>query len=144
MLKGEAERFLSRSPEELFDLAADVERYPEFLPWWSSAQVRERDSEGYLTDQTVGIGPLRLRFESKTILLRPKRIEVSSHEAPFRRLRLSWSFTPEPGGCRVGFAVELDFTSRLIEKVVERLLPGVASAIIDAFEARARRLPQAG
>jgi coenzyme Q-binding protein COQ10 len=47
--------------EQLFDLAADVERYPEFLPWWLSATVRHRDGEIYSTDQVVGIGPITKR-----------------------------------------------------------------------------------
>ena len=57
--------------EQLFDLAADVERYPDYLPWWAAARVRKRDGNVYCTDQVIRFGPLRQRFGSRTVLRRP-------------------------------------------------------------------------
>ena len=53
MLTRRAERLLSYSPEQLFDLAADVERYPKFLHWWKAARIKRRDGDVYYTDQDV-------------------------------------------------------------------------------------------
>ncbi len=80
---------LHHEPEQLFDLAADVERYPNFLPWWVAACIRERDRDVYYTDQVVGFGIGRASFSSKTVLRRPERIDVTSTDRPFRHFNLS-------------------------------------------------------
>jgi coenzyme Q-binding protein COQ10 len=83
MLTQSVERLLPYGRARLFDLAADVERYPEFLRWWISARIWRRRTDVYYTDQVVAFGPLRVGFRSKTILRRPARIEVVSDEPPF-------------------------------------------------------------
>jgi coenzyme Q-binding protein COQ10 len=136
-----AERVLPYGPEQLFDLAADVERYPEFLRWWITARVGQRQANTYYTDQTLGLGPLRVRFGSRTVLQWPKWIEVTSNEPPFRRLRLGWSFEPQPGpACRVSLVAEFDFRSPLLERIVRRALSAAITDIIGAFETRAHQL----
>ncbi len=126
-------------PGPLFDLAADVERYPEFLPWWIAARVLKRDANVYHTDQILGLGPLRVRFVSKAVLHRPRRIDVTSDKPPFRRFELSWIFEPIAGaGCRVSVVATLALRSRLLQRVVDQLLPAAVSGIITAFEARVR------
>lgn len=125
----------------MFDLAADVERYPEFLRWWIAARVRQRQADLYYTDQVLGLGPLRVRFGSKTVLRRPERIEVTSNDPPFRQFRLAWTFEPQPGqACKVSLTAELDFRSRLLERIVARVLPNTLADIIAAFVARAHQL----
>jgi len=142
MLSQKVERLLPRAePERLFDIAADVERYPEFLRWWIAARVERREVNAYYTEQVLGLGPLRVRFSSKTILERPARIEVISHEPPFRRFGLIWAFTPEPSaGCRVSLAAELELHSGLLQRLVAAVLPGAVADIVAAFEARTREL----
>lgn len=139
-----AERLLPYRPEQLFDLAADVERYPEFLPLWIAARIRKRepgvDQTVYYTDQAVGFGPVRLRFESRTVLRRPERIDVASDDPRFRGFSLSWTFEPQPGGkCRVRLAAAVEFRSRLLQRAADRAVAAVAGEIIAAFEARARK-----
>ena len=141
MLKRRVERILPYSPEQLFDLAADVERYPEFLRWWIAARVRERQAEVYYTDQVLGLGPIRVRFGSKTALRRPERIDVTSDQPPFRQFTLSWTFERLPDAvCRVGLAVDLEFHSGLFQSIVERILSATIADIIAAFEVRAHQL----
>jgi coenzyme Q-binding protein COQ10 len=138
MLRERVERSLPYSPEQLFDLAADVERYPEFLRWWIAARVQERREEVYYTDQILGLGPIRVRFKSKTVLRRPDRIDVTSDQSPFRHFGLSWVFAPErDAGCRVGLEVELEFKSRLLQMLVEKVLLATIADIVAAFEGRA-------
>jgi coenzyme Q-binding protein COQ10 len=140
MFRQRVERSLPYSPERLFDLVADVERYPEFLRWWITARVGQRQGNVYYTDQVLGLGPFRMRFGSKTVLRRPERIEVTSDEPPFRQFRLGWIFEPRPGpGCKVSLAAELDFRSGLLERIVNRALPAAIADIIEAFEARAHQ-----
>ncbi len=126
-------------PGPMFDLAADVERYPEFLPWWVAARVLRRDGKIYYTDQILGLGPLHVRFVSKAVLQRPRRIDVTSDKPPFRRFELSWIFEPiADAGCRVSVVATLALRSRLLQRVVDQLLPAAVDGIITAFEARAR------
>jgi coenzyme Q-binding protein COQ10 len=133
------ERVLPRSrPEPLFDLAADVERYPEFLRGWLAARIVRRDADVYYTDQILGLGPLRVRFGSKTVLDRPQRIHVTSAEPPFRRFELTWMFEPLPdGSCRVRLDARVELRVPLLQRVVDQLLPRAIAGIADAFEARA-------
>ena len=128
-------------PEQLFDLASDVERYPEFLRWWIAVRVLQRSTKAYHTEQILGLGPLRVRFGSKTVLHRPRRIDVTSSEPPFRRFALSWIFEAVPGaGCRVSLLAGLELRSPALQRIVNLALPRVIADIAAAFEARARRL----
>ena len=143
MVSQKIERVLAHfEPEQLFDLAADVERYPEFLRWWAAARIRKREGDIYYTDQVLRLGPIRVRFGSKTVLHRPGRIDVTSDEPPFRRFSLSWLFEPQPcAGCRVSLVAELELRSGLLQQIMDRVLPVAIADIIAAFEARARGLP---
>ena len=135
------QRSLPYAPDRLFDLAADVERYPEFLPWWAAARVHKRDGNVYYTDQVVRFAMLRQRFASRTVLHRPKRIDVSSTDGPVRKLSLTWLFEPLPNcGCQVSLAVDLELRSQVIQNVFARAMLGTVGPIMTAFEARARSL----
>jgi coenzyme Q-binding protein COQ10 len=142
MLTRRAERLLPYSSEQLFDLAADVERYPKFLHWWKAARVKRRDGDVYYTDQDLAFGPVRVRFGSKTSLHRPDRIEVTSYDPPFREFKLAWTFEtlPDVHCCKVRLIAGFELRSRLLQEVVERLLPDITPEVITAFESRATRL----
>lgn len=135
------ERELPYSPEQLFDIAADVERYSEFLGGWIAARVRERHAHGYCTEQILGVGPVRIQFVSRTELDRPSRIDVYSDDAAFRRLRISWLFEARPdASCRVSLCVDLQLRSRLLQAILEQVTPDRSAEMMAAFEARARQL----
>ena len=134
-------RTLQCSCEQAFDIAADIERYPDFLTGWISARIRKRESNICYVDQVVGLGPIGLKFTSKAVLYRPERIEVTSAEAPFRHFGLSWQVTAvPPAGCRVSVAAEAELQLRMLQRIVNQLLPAAVDDVITAFEARARRL----
>ena len=141
MLHEQVDRVLPYSPEQLFDLAADVERYPEFLHWWITARVRRREAEVYYTDQVLGIGPIHVEFQSRTVLRRPERIDVTANESPFRKFMLSWLFDSRPDGhCRVTLRAELEFRSYALERLVDKVVSAGMNDIITSFVARAQRL----
>ena len=82
-----------------------------------------------------------MSFNSKTVLHRPERIDVTSDEPPFRQFKLSWTFEPRPGaGCRARLVAEIEFNSRLLQGLVDRVPSGAIADIIAAFEARAHLL----
>ena len=135
------ERLLPYTAEQLFDLAADVERYPEYLRWWIAARIRKREANVYYTDQVLGLGPIRLNFGSRTVLQPPTRIDVTSNEFPFQLFKLSWNFAPLAGaGCRVSLAAEFEMRSFVFQRIVDRALPTATADVIAAFETRAHRL----
>lgn len=141
MLSTTLERSLPYSAEQLFDLAADIERYPQFLRWWKRASVRERTDEYCCVDNTVSVGPLELQFRSEARLSRPQRIDVASDEGPFQRFRLAWRFGPQSeSGCCVRLQAELELRSVVLQGLVGRALHGALEDILRAFEARAYTL----
>ena len=134
------QRLLPYTPEQLFDLVADVERYPEFLPWCLAARVRERKGNVITADLLIGFKMVRERFTSRVVLDRPHRIDVSYAEGPFRYLNNHWEFIPQPGGCLIDFCVDFEFRSRMLQKVIAVLFNEAVKRMVGAFEARARQL----
>ena len=141
-------RVLPYTQEQLFDLVADIERYPEFLPWCRGARIRERQPHLVVADLIIGFKLLRERFTSRVELSPPQRIDVTYTEGPFRYLNNYWIFEKVPEGCRIEFFVDFEFNSRVLQKVIEILFGEAVRRMVGAFEGRARDLygprPQAG
>ena len=85
-------RPLPYRPDQLYQLVADVERYPEFLPWCLAARIRERGPTLVVADLLIGYKMVRERFTSRVTLSPPGRIDVSYTEGPFRYLNNHWLF----------------------------------------------------
>src|SRR5665213_1223740 len=134
-------RKLPYAPEQLFELVADVERYPEFLPWCVGARVRERKPTLVVADLLIGYRMVRERFTSRVTLDRPSRLDVSYSDGPFRYLDNHWLFEPlAEGGTMLDFYVDFEFRSRMLQKVIEVLFNEAVKRMVSAFETRARRL----
>ena len=137
----EAARSLPYASGALFDLAADLERYPQYLPGWISARVYGREAEVCYAEQVVGFGPVRMQFRTTARLQRPEHIDITSDDSRFRHFHLLWRF--EPGGGRdacVTLSVELELRSRFLQSWLERTAPGTATGVLRAFEQRAAQL----
>ena len=132
-----ASRIIRQPQEVIFDLIADVERYPEFLPMWKSARILGRDGNSYTTEQMVGFGPIRERFRTQTVMVRPTLIEVTSTDRLFRNFFIRWDLEPAAGGCRAGIALRWEVRSRILQKAIDLALPETAGKMIDSFERRA-------
>jgi len=99
---------LNHSTRELFDLVADVESYPQFMPWVIAATISRRLDRTIWVAMTIGMGPLRKRFSTVGVLNPPSRIDVSSDDPLFERFKQTWTFEPTPeGGTRVTLTSEL-------------------------------------
>jgi len=134
-------RHLKYSAAQLFDLVADVERYPEFVPWMITTRVHRRTDENLWTDLTVGTGPLRKCFSTVVALDRPHRIAISSHDPLFDRFEQQWTFKPaSEGGTHVEYNVDFKFRSRMLQTLMELSFADRAAAIVSAYIYRARRL----
>ena len=134
-------RVLPFRPEQLFDLVAEVERYPEFVPWWVAARITGRDGDTYATDQVVRFGPLRRRFATRTQLLHPARIVVTSEDRGFRQFQICWRFDDAPkGGCEVGLTMTVELSWRPAQEALAAAMGRAPERLVAAFEARARQI----
>ena len=138
-------RLVPYSPELMYRVVADVEHYPEFLPWCTALRVLSREKQGpreiVLAELVVGYKSLRERYTSR-VELDPgaRRIDVKQTEGVFRALENHWRFAPEGRGCRVDFSISFEFKNRLLGVVADAVLAPVILKMSHAFEARAKAL----
>lgn len=134
-------RFVELAADHIFDLVADVEHYPEFLPFWRSATVCNRTAEGYETEQALALGFWVYRFRTCTMLDRPNRIAIRSNDSLFRDFKIYWHFSPtETGGCRVDLSLEYAVVLPFLQPILDLMMMPTASAMVAAFENRARAI----
>ncbi len=134
-------RRLPYAADKLFELVADIERYPEFLPWCKAARIKRREGDVLYADLVIGWRMIRERFTSRVALARPNRIDVSYHEGPFKYLNNHWLFEPQAdGGTVIDFYVDFEFRSRMLQKVIGVLFNEAVRRMVQAFETRARTL----
>ena len=133
-------RYLPYPCDKLFALVADVERYPEFLPWCVGCRVTRRDGNVIWADLVVGFKMIREQFTSKVTLKAPDRIDVEYQKGPFKYLNNHWLFILEDGGCTIDFFIDFEFRSRLLRNLLEPLFNEAVKRMVRAFEARAHEL----
>ena len=134
-------RVLPHAPELMFDLVADVERYPEFLPWCVGTRIKERHGDNIVADMAVGYKVFREKFTSRVHLNRPLRIDVEYFDGPFKYLNNHWIFESYGSGqCRIDFFVDFEFHSRLMQKMIVVVFNEAVRRMVSSFEKRARQL----
>ena len=141
MPKHSETRRLPYTPEQMFDLVADVRRYAEFLPWVSAMRVRQENETEALADMIVGFKGLRETFTSKVEKERPSRVHVDYIDGPLRYLHNEWRFRPDgEGGSLVDFSVDFAFKNRMFEMLAGQVFAAALMKMIGAFETRAAQL----
>jgi coenzyme Q-binding protein COQ10 len=135
-------RILPWSAEQMFDLVADVARYPEFLPWVIATRVRSDEPGEMVADMLVGFNHVREKFTSRVRKRRPDTIDVDYLDGPMRTLDTRWFFDPLPegGGCAVTFWVEFSFRSPAFERLAGTYLDRAFRRMVSAFQQRADAL----
>lgn len=134
-------RALPYSPEQMFDLVADVPRYGEFLPWVSAVSVKSDTTTEMVADLMVGFKALREKFTSRVTKERPGRIHVDYLDGPLKYLRNDWRFRPDgQGGTLVDFSIDFEFKSKIFEMVAGQMFATALRMMIGAFEERAKKL----
>jgi coenzyme Q-binding protein COQ10 len=134
------QRFLPYTPDQLFDLVADVKRYDEFLPWVTAVRVRSSSETEMVADLIVGFGAFRERFTSRVAKERPSRITVDYVEGPLKFLHNEWQFEPAEGGTNLRFTVDFAFKNRIFEAVAGQVFDRALRKMTNAFEERANAL----
>ena len=129
-------KILRYAPEQMFDLVADVRRYPEFLPWCVGARVLSQADDLLVADLTIGFKMFRETFRSRVSLERPGHIHVTYENGPFRYLNNHWRFMPHPQGCEVDFFVDFEFRSRILQMAIGVVFNEAVRLMVRAFERR--------
>lgn len=144
------DRRLPYTASQIWDLVADVARYPEFLPWTAAARIRSREplaargegAEVMEADLVISFKVFRERFGSRvTLIPAENRIETEYLDGPFRYLHSFWQIDPDPaGGCRVRFEVDFEFRSRVLQALIGLVFDEAMRRVVGAFERRAAEL----
>ena len=128
----------------MFDLVADVERYPEFVPLCQSLKIRERTQQAdgteiVIADMTVSFRLVRESFTSRVTLDRANlKILVEYLKGPFSNLENRWTFEPKSdGACDVGFYLAYEFKSRMLAMLMGTMFDTAFQRFAAAFEKRA-------
>lgn len=134
-------RRLPYSAEQMFDLVADVDRYPEFLPWVVATRVRHDSATEMTADMLVGFKALREKFTSKVEKHRPDTIRVHYVDGPLRDLDNNWNFRDVGDGCcELDFCVDFTFKNMMFEALAGQYIDRAFRKMVTAFEARAQEL----
>jgi len=138
MPKHSETRRLPYTPEQMFDLVADVAAYPQFLPWVSAVRVRSNSETEMLADMIVGFKGLRETFTSRVVKQRPGHVHVDYVDGPLKHLSNDWRFRPDgEGGVFIDFEVDFAFKNRVFEMLAGQVFDRALRKMIGAFETRA-------
>lgn len=147
-------RRMPYTAEQMFDLVADIGRYPEFLPWiiamrirtphpghlWAGTHPEPVDPAAHqivTADMVVGFKAIREHFTSRVTLDRARHVHVDYLDGPLKYLHNDWHFRDVPGGCEIDFAVEFEFKTKMFEKIAGMFFGDALRKMVASFEARA-------
>lgn len=144
-------RNLPYSARQMYDLVADIDKYPQFLPWNSAARIRSRQTrpdgaEEIAADLVISFKVFREKFGSRVVLWPEDangrlKIDTEYLDGPFKYMRSGWSFKDRPeGGCHVDFYVDFEFKNAILQRLIGVVFNEAMRRIVRAFEDRARKL----
>ena len=133
------QRILPYPPTLLYEVVADIESYPEFLPWCLAAHIREQEDTKLTADMVIGFRGLRESSTSRVTFDQPGlQIDVTYEDGPFKYLNNHWKFSDQKEDCcHVDFFVDFEFRSRILSKLMDILFHKAVQRMVAAFEARA-------
>lgn len=136
---------LPYSAQQMYDLVADVARYPEFLPWNSAARIRSRrpteGGEVMEADLVISFKVFRERFGSRvTLLLGQNKILTEYLDGPFKYMKSTWTFHEAEQGCKIEFFVDFEFRNAILQGIIGLVFNDAMQRVVRAFERRAAQL----
>jgi len=135
-------RIMPYTAKQMYDLVADVETYPDFLPWCAATRIRKMTKDSHKTiieaDLIIAFKVFRERFGSRVTLKAEKfSIDVEYLDGPFKYLNNHWIFRDVDGGCEADFFVDFEFKSRVLQALIGVVFNEAMQRIVKAFEMRA-------
>jgi ribosome-associated toxin RatA of RatAB toxin-antitoxin module len=133
--------YVHYSAEQMFELVADVESYPQFLPWCESSRVLADHEGGVDASLHIVYGGIRVRFTTRNAHRYPEQIRMSLLEGPFKSLFGHWQFLPlRAGACRVQLSLTYEFAGGLLARAVAPVFNAIANSQVESFTERAEQL----
>ncbi|NVO22899.1 type II toxin-antitoxin system RatA family toxin [Donghicola mangrovi] len=138
-------RFMPFTAQQMYDLVADVNAYPKFLPWCAAARVRSTTPQGEAivmeADLVISFKVFRERFGSRvTLWPEQQKIDTEYLDGPFKYMKSNWSFKDVDGGCEVAFFVDFEFKNAVLQKIIGLVFNEAMQRIVRAFLDRANAL----
>jgi coenzyme Q-binding protein COQ10 len=142
------EHFSPYTPYQIYKLVMDIEHYPEFLPWCTAAKILEKKGNTLIADLTIHFKGYTETFTSKVTLHPPGKgedgepgvVRAELMKGPFNHLLNLWELMPEGGGTRIRFAIDFDFKSKMLGKMIGFMFGSAMAKMVAAFEKRAQAL----
>ncbi|HEY0901814.1 MAG TPA: type II toxin-antitoxin system RatA family toxin [Micavibrio sp.] len=135
------QRLMPYSCEQMFDLVAGVDKYPEFLPWCIASRITSREGNVFYADLIIGYKMIREKFGSRVTTVRPGHIHVEYLSGPMKHLSNHWRFIAQPNGhCLIDFYVDFEFKNPVLQKLIAVFFEEAVKRMVGAFETRARQL----
>lgn len=128
------------SCEQMYDLVNDVERYAEFLPYFSKSEVHHRDDDEVLATLIIAAAGVSKSFTTRNRLQRNKMIEIRLVDGPFSHLEGFWRFDELADGCQISFDLEFEFAGRMFSMFLGPVFEQVTDMMVDSFCDRAQDL----
>ena len=138
-------KILKFFPEQMFDLVADVNSYPKFLPWCSAARIHSRNmickNEVLEADLVISFKVFREKFASKVTLIRSENQILTEYiDGPFKRMHSTWDFKALECGSEVSFYVDFEMKNAVLQKIVGVVFNEAMQRVLSAFENQAKAL----
>ncbi|WP_032112098.1 type II toxin-antitoxin system RatA family toxin [Candidatus Paracaedibacter symbiosus] len=131
-------RILPYQVEQIFDLVADVEKYPEFLPWILSANIISREPQKFIADLEIGYKLIRTTYRSEVVLTPHQSIDINYINGPFQYLHNHWNFQQRDDKLmELDFFIDFEFQASYLQVVLQSAFGEVVKRMIQAFEKRA-------
>ena len=138
MRKVNRSALVPHSAEQMFSLVADIESYPDFLPWCTAAVIQSANGDVVEATLELNKSGVTKSFTTRNTLQRPEAIELALVGGPFRHLAGGWRFQPlGDEGCKVSLELEFAFESRTTDILFGQVFEDICNALVDAFTRRA-------
>ncbi len=132
------------SPEEMYALVTDVERYPEFLPWCDRAAVLSQDEAGVTAEVGIAFSGIHQSFTTRNTHTAPSQVVMALVKGPFSNLDGQWTFLPVGDGseraCKVQLSLRYGFDNAVLGRLVGPVFDKIAATLVDAFVKRAQNV----
>ncbi|MBF0400981.1 MAG: type II toxin-antitoxin system RatA family toxin [Magnetococcales bacterium] len=128
------------TPEQMYLLVIDMDRYPEFLPWCTKARKYECEESGFKSEITFSFKGIRETFYTLDQTEPGRKIHITLASGPFRHLESEWLFTPVEGGTRIDFYIDFSFKNKLVDITLGPVFGEASRRMVEAFKHRAETL----
>lgn len=140
MSKRKASMIVPFTPEQMYALVVDMDRYPEFLPWCVKARKYDVEKESFKSEISFSFKGLRETFYTLDHVDPGRKITISNLSGPFRHLKSQWLFTPVAGGSRVDFCIDFRFKNPVLDFALGPVFAEASRRMVEAFKKRAENI----